>query len=258
MNTSSILSKQQPTQSLLASIRIVLIQTHHPGNIGAVARSMKTMGLTELYLVKPEQFPHQEASSRAAGASDLLNNAVVVDNLDEATGDCSQVFATTARQKHAYSGPQNTCEEAVEWVKANPKEKIAIVFGRERTGLSAEQINACQQVLYIPGNPEYDVLNMAAAVQIVCYELRKQLVRHHNTTKLSADTRATQDNLRYFYQDLQLKLEASGYLKKKNPGDTIKRIRQFINGANPTEQDIAMLRGLINALTRRNTKSKIK
>ena len=128
---------------VLSSIRIVLLQTFHPGNIGAAARAMKTMGLNDLVLVNPVSYPDAEASSRAAGAQDLLQQASVVEHLEQAIADCTQVFATTARQQHSYGRPQKSCDEAAQWIKQHPSEKVAIVFGRERMGMSVADINLC-------------------------------------------------------------------------------------------------------------------
>ncbi|MCO7224739.1 RNA methyltransferase [Pleionea sp. CnH1-48] len=235
----------------LPNIRIVLLQTYHPGNIGAVARAMKTMGLQELYMVNPKKYPDPEATSRAAGAVDLLESAVLVNSLEEAIADCTQVFATTARQQHSYGRPQRTCEQAVQWIKENPAEKIAIVFGRERMGMSTADINLCQQILYIPGNPEYDVLNMAAAVQIVCYELFKQLSNHVATNEEITDKEAqfaTQEDVNRFYQHLQSSLEDSGYLRTKQPSETMQRLRHLFSRAEPSAKEISMLRGVLSSL----------
>ena len=117
----------------MSNVRIILMQTYHPGNIGAVARAMKTMGLNELYLVNPLEYPHDEASNRAAGALDVLDNAQVAGSLSDAVQGCTQVFATTARRR-GYTRPQKTAEQAAQWVKDHPAEKVAIVFGRERMG----------------------------------------------------------------------------------------------------------------------------
>lgn len=259
----------------IQTIRIVLLNTFHPGNIGAVARAMKTMGLMELYLVDPADFPSAHAVSRAAGAADLLNQAKVVSSLELAISDCTQVFATTARQKNRFERPQKTCTEAAEWIKENNLEKVAIVFGRERTGMSADDINLCQQILYIPGNPEYDVLNMASAVQIVCYQLNKTFsekessnahldnrLNKHSAPILNVEVKnsfssknkhnhaANQQELNAFYQHLQSSLESSGYINSEQPTNTMKRLREFFNRSEPTSADIGMMRGVIKALGR--------
>ncbi|MEH6447737.1 MAG: RNA methyltransferase [Oleispira sp.] len=246
-------------KNVLDSVRIVLVQTYHPGNIGAIARAMKTMGLKELVLVDPTDFPAEEASSRAAGALDVLENAKVVATLPEALADCTQVFATSARKRN-YTRPQVTAEEAAGWIKANPNEKIAIVFGRERMGLSNEQLGLCQQLLYIPGNPEYDVLNIGSAVQIVSYELFKQLGMHRdeietseiNTseaeTEDSSEEYASQQDMERFYQHLESTLSDTGFLVKNHPGEAIQRLQQMFARAQPNAKELRMLRGILGSV----------
>ncbi len=236
----------------LSNIRIVLLQTYHPGNIGAVARAMKTMGLSDLVLVSPKKYPDEEATSRAAGAVNILENANIVYSLEDAIADRTQVFATTARQQRSYSRPQKSCVDAVEWIKNNPNEKIAIVFGRERMGMSTEDINLCTQMLYIPGNPEYDILNLASAVQIVCYELFKQLNELPFQSKVDTKAEyATQDEVNRFYTHLQSTLEESGYLRTKQPGESMQRLRQLFSRAEPTAKEISMLRGVLSSLDKK-------
>jgi tRNA (cytidine32/uridine32-2'-O)-methyltransferase len=247
--------------NILDSIRIVLVQTYHPGNIGAIARAMKTMGLKELYLVDPREYPAEEASSRAAGALDLLDSATVVETLPEALADCTQVFATSARKRN-YTRPQVTAEEAAGWIKANPNEKIAIVFGRERMGLSNEQLGLCQQLLYIPGNPEYDVLNIGSAVQIVSYELFKQFGMHRDEMEaseldqISAEGEAyasqhdyvNQQELERFYQHLESTLSDTGFLIKNHPGEAMQRLQQMFARAQPNAKELRMLRGILGSV----------
>ena len=243
------------SNNILDSIRIVLVQTYHPGNIGAIARAMKTMGLKELYLVDPTDYPAEEASSRAAGALDVLDNATVVETLPEALADCTQVFATSARKRN-YTRPQVTAEEAAGWIKANPNEKIAIVFGRERMGLSNEQLGLCQQLLYIPGNPEYDVLNIGSAVQIVSYELFKQFGMHRDEIEVSerdqispeGEEYASQQDLERFYQHLESTLSDTGFLVKNHPGEAIQRLQQMFARAQPNAKELRMLRGILGSV----------
>ncbi len=239
--------------SVLDSIRIVLVQTYHPGNIGAIARAMKTMGLKELYLVDPREYPADEASNRAAGALDVLDNATVVQTLPDALADCTQVFATSARKRN-YTRPQVTAEEAAGWIKDNPNEKIAIVFGRERMGLSNEQLGMCQQLLYIPGNPEYDVLNIGSAVQIVSYELFKQFGQHRDETEGSAlpmdreEEYASQLDMERFYQHLESTLSDTGFLVKNHPGEAMQRLQQMFARAQPNAKELRMLRGILGSV----------
>lgn len=245
------------SHNILNSIRIVLVQTYHPGNIGAIARAMKTMGLKELYLVDPRDYPAEEASSRAAGALDVLDSATVVQTLPEAIADCTQVFATSARKRN-YTRPQVTAEEAAGWIAKNPKEKIAIVFGRERMGLSNEQLEMCQQLLYIPGNPEYDVLNIGSAVQIVSYELFKQFGLHRDELLESTDeteTFASQIDMERFYQHLENTLSDTGFLVKNHPGEAMKRLQQMFARAQPNAKELRMLRGILGSVDKLTDKS---
>jgi tRNA (cytidine32/uridine32-2'-O)-methyltransferase len=253
------------SNNILDSIRIVLVQTYHPGNIGAIARAMKTMGLNELYLVDPREYPADEASSRAAGALDVLDNAIVVESLTEAIADCTQVFATSARKRN-YTRPQVSAEEAAGWIKANPNEKIAIVFGRERMGLSNEQLGLCQQLLYIPGNPEYDVLNIGSAVQIVSYELFKQFGLHRDdlvstaeTSSIEASTEseeyASQQDMERFYQHLESTLSDTGFLVKNHPGEAIQRLQQMFARAQPNAKELRMLRGILGSVDKLTNKT---
>lgn len=240
--------------SILDSVRIVLVQTYHPGNIGAIARAMKTMGLKELYLVDPREYPAEEASNRAAGALDVLDNATVVQTLPDALADCTQVFATSARKRN-YTRPQVTAEEASSWISENPNEKIAIVFGRERMGLSNEQLGMCQQLLYIPGNPEYDVLNIGSAVQIVCYELFKQFGQHRDDldavkTAINGETEeyASAQDMERFYQHLESTLSDTGFLVKNHPGEAMQRLQQMFARAQPNAKELRMLRGILGSV----------
>jgi tRNA (cytidine32/uridine32-2'-O)-methyltransferase len=255
------------SKNILDSIRIVLVQTYHPGNIGAIARAMKTMGLNELYLVDPREYPAEEASNRAAGALDVLDNATVVQSLPEAIADCTQVFATSARKRN-YTRPQVTAEEAAGWIADNPNEKIAIVFGRERMGLSNEQLGLCQQLLYIPGNPEYDVLNIGSAVQIVSYELFKKFGNHRDDLEASTtestmikasesetEEFASQIDMERFYQHLESTLSDTGFLVKNHPGEAIQRLQQMFARAQPNAKELRMLRGILGSVDKLTDKS---
>src|SRR3990167_617643 len=157
---------------MLDQIRIVLINTSHPGNIGSVARAMKTMGLVQLYLVSPLQYPHHKANEMAVGATDILEQAVVVETLDEAIADCALVVGTSARMR-TIPWPLLTPREMAEKIKCEPKTStIAILFGCEQSGLNNDALQRCHYHIHIPANPDYSSLNLAAAVQIIAYELR--------------------------------------------------------------------------------------
>lgn len=235
----------------LPKISIVLSHTHHPGNIGASARAMKTMGFYDLRLVAPTEFPSEQASSLAAGAADVLDAASVYKTVDDAIADCTQVFATSARLGRQYSRPQRTPEQAAQWMHDHRDERIAILFGRERMGLSAEELERCQQLIYIPGNPDYDVLNLASAVQIICYECARDLYRQSAVDTQSSDTApayASQEALNRFYDHAEKTLSRIGFLRHKHPGDTMLRMKHLLARAEPQAREISMLRGLLSAI----------
>ena len=236
----------------LQDIRIVLVNTFHSGNIGSSIRAMKTMGLEQLALVNPRSFPDKEAESLAAGAIDLLEKVTTYESLQDAIADRSLVFATSARQLHTFTRPQLSAEQSANWIKQHPNEKVAIVFGGERDGLSAEHIALCQQILYIPGSADYSVLNVASAVQIACYELFKTFSIDGNEHELNIESkpRATQKELDYFFESTEKSLSERGYIRKNQATDSMKKFRTLINKINPTSEDINLLRGMHKALTR--------
>ena len=155
---------------MLSNIRIVLVNTFHPGNIGAAARAMKNMGLSRMYLVNPKDFPAHEATRRASSADDVLENAVVVDNLKDAVHGCSLVVGTTARMRSVNWTQVDSRECGVLLNKESDEHEVALVFGRERTGLFNEELELCQYLVHIPTNEEYSSLNVASAVQVLSYE----------------------------------------------------------------------------------------
>lgn len=236
----------------LKDIRIVLVNTFHPGNIGSSIRAMKTMGLDQLALVNPRSFPDKEVDSLAAGAVDLLNKVKTYDSLEDAISDRTQVFATSARQLHTLTRPQLSAEESASWIRQHDNEKTAIVFGGERDGLSAQQIALCQQILYIPGNSEYSVLNVASAVQIACYELFKafNIGKKQDALNDKVENHATQKELNHFLENTEKLLVERGYIRKTQASDTMKKFRILINRIQPASKDIRLLRGIHKALTR--------
>ena len=160
---------------MFSSIKIVLVETTHPGNIGAAARAMKNMGLSRLCLVSPKIFPSADATSRASGADDLLSSATLCGSLSEAISECQLVIGASARAR-TISWPTVTARECAEMIARAPSMNTAIVFGREHSGLTNAEIDRCQYRLSIPCNPEFSSLNLAAAVQVVAYELHTALV----------------------------------------------------------------------------------
>ncbi|HBX40203.1 MAG TPA: tRNA (cytosine(32)/uridine(32)-2'-O)-methyltransferase TrmJ, partial [Marinobacter adhaerens] len=168
---------QEGTETFQDQIRIVLVETSHSGNIGAVARAMKNMGLGNLWLVNPSSFPDEASYARAAGASDVLDSAHVVSSLDEALADCVLVMGTSARGRKVpwpVCAPPEAAAAAAEHAGSGP---VAMVFGRENHGLSNDELQRCHYHIHIPSNPDYSSLNLAMAVQVMCYELRMYYLR---------------------------------------------------------------------------------
>lgn len=233
----------------LNNIRIVLVETSHPGNIGSAARAMKTMGLSQLVLVKPRLFPHEEATAFAAGADDVLQNAVLCDSLQEAVADCRYVVGTTARRR-TVAIPVGTPEEVMpvlyQQAQAQP---VALVFGRERTGLFNEELDLCQQGAEIPANPEYSSLNLAAAVQVLSYEVRKQaLLELPASEEAPKDPLATTEQLENMYEHLQRVMVNTGFLNPDNPRFLMRRLRRLFGRAQLDEREVNILRGILGSV----------
>ena len=234
--------------SELSDIRIVLVETSHPGNIGAAARAMKTMGLHELVLVKPKDYPCVEATSRAAGADDVLAAALVVDSLADALEGCQLVLGTSARLR-TLRWPVISAREAAT-LAIGEGSKVAIVFGRERTGLSNDEMALCQKLLNIPVNPDYSSLNLAAAVQVVCYELRiAALGDKIKPSDRPEEEYAPANMIDSFHARLEQDLIESGYLDPENPRMLPLKLRRLFAKARPTINEIKILRGILKALS---------
>lgn len=227
------------------NIRIILIQTWHPGNIGAVARAMKNMGLSDLVLVNPVDFPSDEAYSRAGQATDVLDNARIVSSLAEAIDDCVLVVGTSARDRSirlpAYTAEQ-CAEEAVTLQKQAP---VAIVFGRERMGLHNDDIQQCHAQLNIDANPDYPVLNLSQAVQLVCYEVFKASQRQQQLPHVEEEYPLNED-LNRFYDHLAQTLDDIGFINTKAPGQALDHLKALYRRARPTAKELRLLRGVLS------------
>jgi tRNA (cytidine32/uridine32-2'-O)-methyltransferase len=243
---------QQANQHLLKNIRIVLINTSHPGNIGAAARAMKNMGLSKLYLVGPKDFPSLEAIRRSAGAVDILDDAVVVADLNQAISGCVWVAGTSARLRTIEWPVLEPDECAVQALEHIEQGEIAIVFGRENNGLSNEEMEKCNVLLHIPTNPEYSSLNIAAAVQVVCYEFRRTISNVKITgikgKKHRQDAVAGTDMLEGMYEHLHDALEQLGFFGTNNPDVMMRRLRGMFNRANATQREVSIIRGICSAI----------
>ncbi|MHB1948679.1 MAG: tRNA (cytosine(32)/uridine(32)-2'-O)-methyltransferase TrmJ [Gammaproteobacteria bacterium] len=235
---------------MLSNIRIVLINTSHPGNIGSTARAMKTMGLTELYLVAPLQFPHPKADEMASGAIDILSNAVIVDDLNAALADCGLVVGTSARSR-AIPWPMLSPRELAQKARVETTQhKVAIIFGREQSGLTNEELHRCHYHLQIPNNPEYSSLNLAAAVQVIAYELRVASLQEESIAPW--DYRyANAQEMESFYVHLEKVLIDIDFLNPKVPRQLMTRLRRLFNRARLDEMEMNILRGVLGAVEKK-------
>ena len=238
---------------MLNRVQVVLVEPSHPGNIGAAARAMKNMGLDQLYLVSPKLFPHADATARASGADDVLAKAVVCETLDEALTGCNLVVGASARLRRL-SIPQwnpRECAENIQAANANPEAnmKTAIIFGREHAGLTNEELGRCHQLVHIPCNPDYSSLNLAAAVQVLCYELRMAVESGSvgNDDVKDDEPIVTADEMTRFYEHLNETLIEIGFLDPENPRIMMQRLRRLFNRARPNEVEMNILRGILTA-----------
>ena len=233
------------------SIRIVLVGTTHPGNIGAAARAMKNMGISELTLVRPRYFPHEDATARASGATDILDNAMVVDTLADALIDCVYVAGASARSRTISwpsMGPRDCAERMI---SESEHGKVAAVFGPEKTGLHNDDLDLCHTLLTIPTDPGYSSLNVAMAVQVLTYELRVASLLDAGPTFESQAPPATADELELFYAHLARVLEEIGFLDPENPRHLMRRLRRLFVRARPDKNEVNILRGILTAVDRK-------
>jgi tRNA (cytidine32/uridine32-2'-O)-methyltransferase len=234
---------------LLSNIKIVLVETSHSGNIGAVARAMKNMMLTNLCLVSPKIFPHADATARAAGADDILARAQIFETLPEAIADCTLVIGASARSR-TISWSEVTPRECAEKISREfGDEKIAILFGRENSGLKNEELDLCRFLLHIPCNPNYSSLNIAAAVQVVCYELFIAAQNGETTRKIVGDEDeqelATSQQMELFYEHLEQALIDIDFMRIDKEKSLMRRLRRIYNRAELRSKEVDILRGIL-------------
>lgn len=227
-------------------VRFVLCETSHPGNIGAAARAIKTMGFSELVLVDPLDFPSSEADARASGAVDVLANARVVATLQEAVADCRIVFGSSARRRKLRWPELNPRECAAQTLETAQTGPVAIVFGTERSGLSNEQMDLCNALVYIPANPDYSSLNLASAVQLIAYELHFALGDFQPPQEPEFPP-ASGDDMERFYVHLQRVMIDSGFMDPDNPRQLARKLRRLFNRAHPDVNELGILRGVLAA-----------
>lgn len=238
----------------LQKIRVVLVETSHPGNIGAIARAMKNMGLSELVLVKPKEFPSQVASARASSASDILDRARVVQSLGEALVGCKLAFGASARLRKV-SWPQldvrETAELAIKTV-VEDQATVAMVFGREDSGLSNAEMDKCHYLSHIPSNPTYSSLNISQAVQVFAYEcLMATNVKSVHQKEGYRHKLASSDQLEGFYDHLYQALQDIGFLDPNKNARFMRRMRRLFNRSQLDIKEVDILRGILRATQRK-------
>lgn len=236
---------------MLQNIRVVLVGTTHPGNIGGAARAMKNMGLTRLVLVEPRVFPSPEADARASGADDILASTQVVASLEEALVGCSLVLGTSARDRSLPWPMLDPRESGVKVVEqAAQGLEIALVFGREHAGLTNDELQRCHYHVHIPSNPDFSSLNLAAAVQVLSYEVRTawlagQAPAQSSEVVARESELATMDEMEGFYAHLEQSLVAIGFLDPEKPRHLMARLRRLY-GRNEVERtELSILRGIL-------------
>ena len=241
-----------------ANIRIVLVNTTHPGNIGGAARAMKNMGLAELYLVQPREYPAPRAVWRAAGARDVLAAATIVESVDEAIADCSLVVGTSARERR------------IPWPLLNPREcgeqiyseaanhKTALLFGREDRGLTNDELQKCHYHVHIPSNPDYSSLNLATAVQVLAYEVRMASLADEQGNLPSItdwdQPPVTAGDLEFFHEHLATTMAELQFYDPENPKQLLTRMRRLFNRVRMDQMEVSILRGLLSAVQRKISK----
>ncbi len=236
------------------SIRIVLVGTTHPGNIGAVARAMKNMGLSDLALVAPRYFPHDEATVRASGAHDVLENALRVETLQEAIADCVYVAGASARPR-SINWPMLDCKDAAaRLIDESANGKVAAVFGPEKAGLSNSDLDLCNSLLTIPSNPDFSSLNLAMAVQVLTYEIRAAQSEKRAVYEADAPL-ATSEEMEHFYTHLERVLTDLQFLDPDNPRFLMRRLRRLYIRARPDQNELNILRGILTSVDRSREES---
>ncbi|VAW52408.1 tRNA (cytidine(32)/uridine(32)-2'-O)-methyltransferase [hydrothermal vent metagenome] len=243
---------QQTNLSLLKNIRIVLVNTSHPGNIGAAARAMKNMGLSRLMLVQPKDYPSLEAVNRSVGAVDILDNATVVENLSDAVSGCVWVAGTSARLRTIewpILEPRECVDTSLEYLEQGD---IAIVFGRENSGLTNDEMAKCNVLLHVPTDPDFSSLNLAAAVQVVCYEYRlavlENKVAKKKGNKHRYDALANAEQMDGMYNHLHEALHHTHFFGTNNSDVVMHRLKGLFNRANVTQRELSIVRGICSAM----------
>lgn len=247
------MNQAPPPAELLSRIRVVLSRPSHPGNIGAAARAMKTMGLSKLYLVAPHRFPDLEADARAAGAVDLLTGATVCATVDEALAGTVYSVALSARLRDL--GPESKLarDAALDIIEEAEAGEVALLFGNETTGLSNEEVQRCSAVASIPSDPEFSSLNLGSAVQVLCYEARMAAFTGQRLPKQKGVTpnispAATHEEMEGFYGHLEAVMISTGFHDPARPKRLLPKLRRLFSRARMEKDEVNILRGILAAV----------
>ncbi|MEW6992372.1 tRNA (cytosine(32)/uridine(32)-2'-O)-methyltransferase TrmJ [Colwelliaceae bacterium 6441] len=240
---------------MLNSVRIVLVNTSDCRNIGSAARAMKTMGLSQLILVDPLEMPNGQAQALSAGATDVLANAKVVSTLEEAISDCGLVVGTSARSRTLpwpMLDPRECGEKLISEVGDYP---VALVFGRESSGLTNDELQLCHFHVQIPANPEYSSLNLAMAVQTLSYEVRMAFLASQKAEYENNADKSNEDDeypvvaeTERMFEHFEQALKATGFIVPSHPGLVMTKLRRFINRARPDSKEVKMWRGMLSSV----------
>ncbi len=235
---------------MLERVKVVLVGTTHSGNIGSAARAMKVMGLSQMVLVDPQCQVDAQAIALAAGASEIALNAQIYPTLEAAVADCGLVVGTSARSR------------TLEWPMLEPREcgekliseanqhSVAMVFGRERTGLTNEELQLCHYHVYVPANPEYSSLNLAMAVQLLSYEVRMAYLALQQSSQSSTlqEEYPRHQELERFYAHLEQVIMQTEFISAQQPGQVMNKLRRMFTRARPEAQEINILRGILTSV----------
>ena len=239
--------------NLLKQFRIVLCETSHPGNIGSVARAMKTMGFSDLYLVNPKDFPSSHAEALACGAEDILQNATKVTSLEGALENINHVIGFTARKRELTQPHKNVRDLSKQLINEASNNKIAIIFGNETNGLSNLELQYCQSLGFIDANSKYSSLNLAHAVQIVCHEIRmvSEFPVKNKILKQITKNYVSHDLQNGFYKHLEEILDEIGFLKKIQADRLMMRLRLLFNRTKMEKEEVNILRGILSEIQKK-------
>ncbi|MDG3087227.1 tRNA (cytosine(32)/uridine(32)-2'-O)-methyltransferase TrmJ [Vibrio hannami] len=236
---------------MLDNVKIVLVGTSHSGNIGSAARAMKVMGLSNLVLVDPQCEVDEQTLALAAGAGDIAENATIVDTLDEAIEDCGLVVGSSARSRTLEWPMLEPRECGEKFALEGEKHPVALIFGRERTGLTNEELQKCHFHVCIPANPEYSSLNLAMAVQTLSYEVRVAFLDRQNSVHPTQEIEYPRHKeLEMFYQHLEKVIIDTQFISEDKPNQVMNKLRRLFSRARPEIQEINTLRGILTSVER--------